>query len=65
MSDISRSMRWLLGLLIATNVALLTVVVLFMARHFGTYAPDRPHADERLDTPAWLRESLPPEPEAV
>lgn len=61
MSDISRSMRWLLGLLIATNVALLTVVVLFMARPFGAFAPDRPQADERLDTPAWLRESLPPE----
>lgn len=61
MNEVSKGMRWLLGLLIATNVALLTVVVLFMGRQFGAFAPDRPHADERLDTPAWLRESLPPE----
>ena len=60
MNDISRSLRWLLGLLIATNVALLTVVVLFVARQSGAFAPRGEIPGGRLDTPAWLGEALPP-----
>lgn len=60
MNTIPRSLRWLLGILIACNVALISFIVLMIwARAHGPLGG--PEARWQMPPPAWLRESIPAE----